>query len=69
MDTFCTNDGIEGLEGLGCEEYGRTEPPYMVGEMDKNMEFRFVEPAAGPPCSAEQELFDFGLKQLLAVKR
>jgi hypothetical protein len=49
---------VEGFKTLGCVEYQRPETGNMVGEMNKEMEFRFVEPLGVPKRSSGEKIED-----------
>ena len=65
MNAFCTDDGIEWLKCLSCKEDCWSKATNMIREMNKNVEFQFVEPLYCPVSWTEQEVLDFMFKEFL----
>jgi hypothetical protein len=42
---------VIGFKTLGCVEYKGPETTNMLGDMDEEMEFRFIKPLGIPECS------------------
>lgn len=58
VDAMRTDDGIERLESFCCEKHWRSESPYMVREVQEDVELGLVEPARGQLAGSLKEVVD-----------
>ena len=68
VNTFGTDDSIEGFKGVSCEKHGWSKTMDVFWQVKYNVEFGFGEPCTSPTGGHKKKILDFGLYGGLKTK-